>query len=1216
MRAFTTPSRRTLAILLAVVFLLAVPAPALSAPSPSPGNPLDDGADGGSEDGTFVGGRATAKWTYLLYMSADNNLEDEAILNFNQMEEVGSTDEVNIVLQLDRSPEWDETNGNWTGTRRYLVEQDTDLLLINSLLLEDMGEVDMGNANNLRDFVVWAVTAYPAERYYLDIWGHGGGWRDGTCNDYTSGSVIDTDELGMALAQAKARTNVTLDGLGFDQCLMAQLEVFYEIKQYADVLVGAETLIPADGYNYTRVMMPLVADPDMEAGQLADVIVTTFFDEYGHDNDRAHSAVDAEELDSRLAAAMTRMAQLLRANASSLRDEIKLARDNAQTYSTLDYIDLGNFTEHLLLTLPENETELRQAVTEVRQNVTTAVVAEDHGIGRSGSTGLSFYFPRYGVAWSYANIRISLEGRWDEFLDAYFDRRDRPNDAPTVQVTGPLPGSVVGLEFTLEGTANDTDDNVTYVEWKFDRGPWKFAEASSDWNINVSTAGLDIGLHRISVRSRDDDGDYSPEVQFLLNVESKGLELFAGPDDPRTYPGGSFDSTLVVSAFGNEGGHVDLEVVSAPVDWEVTLPFNALDLAPRASANGTMTVAVDGTAPNGHYRVVIRAWVTDAPLIQAFAVLAVEVTDRWADLVVGEVTFFPESPVEGEEVTVNVTVRNTGLAPASSFDVVVRYLFDPGVNASQQVLLKDHVDLLAVGHVTHFSVMWTASIGTHEFMGIADVAGNNSDLDPRDNTASGILRLEGYSVMFGAFPRDVNVTLGEMVHFSLFIRNAGNLPDTLVLSHVNSTLDWPVRFNATIIFMDPMGTHEGNVWVDVPLGITGGTKEWVTLRLASTGNLEKYQDITVSLLYPEVFVMGLSQDKVDGTLGPLATDSFNLTIANGGNGYENYTVDYIRQLDHLFISAVVDYVEIAPGCSTTVEVFFSTMDTNVGGQSFEFNVHVRSVDNASILADLSFNVTVALSFGLSGQVQVPGSGLSVLPNSPLVVPLTITSHSNYPMDLEVYLVNGLDVFIEPPAALGSIGPGDTEDFNVILVTRPDVLMGVSTFVLTVREDINMLHNIPISAQVEVLRVDDSSLKVEDANASSLSPGVPWRAKLLLVNDGNHPETYTLNTSFVPKWMMVELSEQSMDLPAFSEAYVEVTAWLLEDDFDGPATVMLVVNAHPANVTDGAPKVVLDVPVDVKATGGDLSLWFVVVPLLAVMVVAVTLLLVRQRRLRS
>ncbi len=1210
MRAFTPPSRRTLALLLAILVLMAVPAPALAARTPPPVDPPSFEGDG---DG---GARARAKWTYMLYMSADNNLEDEAILNLNQMEAVGSTDEVNMVLQLDRSPDYDETNGNWTGTRRYRVDADSDPDIINSQLLEDMGEVDMGNANNLRDFVVWAVTAYPADRYYLDIWGHGGGWRDGTCNDYTSGSVIDTDELGTALAQAEMVTNVTLDGLGFDQCLMAQLEVFYEIKQFADVLVGAETLIPADGYNYTRVMAPLVADPDMDAEQLADVIVTAFFDEYGHDNDRAHSAVDSEALDARLAASMTRMAQLLRANASSLRDEIKLARDLAQTYSTLDYIDLGNFTEHLLRTVPANETELRRAISEVRENVTAVVVAEDHGIGRSGSTGLSFYFPRYGMAWSYSNIQFGREGRWDEFLTAYFDRRDRPNDAPTVQVTAPLPGSVVGLVFDMDGTANDTDGNVTNVQVKFDRGPWDTHEAADVWSINVSTAGLDPGLHRVSVRSVDDDGDYSPEVQFTLNVLSTGLELFVGPDEERTYAGGSVGTTLVVSAFGDQGGHVSLEVLSPPSGLDVDLPFTTLEIDPRGSVNGTMTVTVDPGTPLSEHRVVVRAWMADAPLIQAFAVMTVKVTERWPDLVVTDVSIDPARPREGDVVTVNVTVTNTGLAAATSFDLEVRRYFDPGVNASMEVLLKEHVEVLPVGQFVRVAVEWTATIGTHEFMGVADPSGNVSDLETMDNTASRLLVLEGYSPMFEAFPKDTNVTPGEMVHFKLYIMNAGNLMDTLVLSHVNSTLGWQVRFNSTIFALDPRETHIGNAWVHVPEGVTGGTIEWVTLRLASTGNLSKYQDITLSLLYVEEFGMVLSQDKVEGTLGPLGTDSFNVTISNGGNGYENYTLEYIRQTDHLFVSAVMDRVEVAPGCATTVEVFYSTMDTDVGGQSFGFDLRVRSDDNASVVDVLSFQVRVRRTFGLTAEVQGPLEELAVLPGYALAMGVAVTSNSNYPMDLEVVMSSGLDAFFEPISSLGTIGPGEAQVFTVVLLARQEVPMGDVAVELAVHEANASANFTVVSAQVEIMRVDASSLRVDTMNETDLAPGANWRARLLLVNDGNHPETYTLNTSFVPGWLMVGLSQVTVDLPAYSEAYVEVTLWLTEDDFDAPGSVMLVVNANPANVTDGAPKVVLDVPVDVESSGDELSLWFVVVPLLALVVAVVVLMLVRQRRLTS
>src|SRR5215468_4599502 len=42
-----------------------------------------------------------AKWTVMVYFAADNDLEEKAIADLNEMKKVGSTDEVNIVAQLD-----------------------------------------------------------------------------------------------------------------------------------------------------------------------------------------------------------------------------------------------------------------------------------------------------------------------------------------------------------------------------------------------------------------------------------------------------------------------------------------------------------------------------------------------------------------------------------------------------------------------------------------------------------------------------------------------------------------------------------------------------------------------------------------------------------------------------------------------------------------------------------------------------------------------------------------------------------------------------------------------------------------------------------------------------------------------------------------------------------------------------------------------------------
>jgi uncharacterized membrane protein len=1205
MRASNTRSRVGIALLLAMMMLLAVPAPALSAPSSPAEDPIDN--DNGAQ--STGGDRADAKWTYMVYMSADNNLEDEAILNVNQMEVVGSNDDVNIVIQLDRSPDWDETNGNWTGTRRYLISPDSDPDVINSQLLEDMGEVDMGKGESLKEFVIWAVTNYPADRFYLDVWGHGGGWRDGTCNDYTSGSVIDTDELGIALKTAEMATNTTLDGVGFDQCLMAQLEVFYEIKQFAHVLVGAETLIPAEGYNYTRPLEALTADPDMTSSGLADVIVSTFFDEYGYDNERAHSAVDAETMDASLSQAMTRMAQLLRANASSLRDEIKLARDNAQTFSTLDYIDLGNFTEHLLRTIPVEETELRQAITEVRQNVTAVVVAEDHGTGRSGSTGLSFYFPRYGVAWSYANLGISKEGRWDEFLDAYFDRRDRPNTAPTVNVTGPLPGSVVGLNFEMDGTANDTDGNVTNVEWKFDRGPWQTGVANDTWSANVSTDGLHPGLHRISVRSRDDAGDYSPEVQFQLNVESRGFEMRVIDGPIRTYPGTSSDVQLQFTTFGDEGGTLGFETISVPSGIGVDLPSSPVILQPGRTDDTTISVTTEGTLDKGTYLITLRAWMTDAPLIQSYAVLKLIVIDRWPDLVVEGLTFDPPRPVEDQLVTINMTVRNTGLLDATDFDVDLLYRFSPGVDNSTVTLTHILVGTLRPGDHLNFSATWTASIGLHEFIGIADRDGNNSDLDVSDNVRSALLLLEGYSVRLGVFPRDVVTAPGTTEHFGVLVHNDGNLQDILQIERVTSTLGWRTRFNTSVFLVSPQQYQEADMWVDVPSGAPGGSLETITLKLTSGGNPDKFHLVTITLHIPEVYDLRVYQDKETGTVGPLHTDSYNVTIENEGNGWENYTLEYLRQSDHLLVSAVNDTVEVGPGDSATVEVFYSTLGSNVGGQTLAVALTVRSSDNSSVMIPTVFQVTVIRVFGLTGIIDEPAGGFLALPGAPMPVTVAVTNEANYAMDIEIQLLGDEEMFVPDLMHTSSLSPGSTEDVDLFLWAKEQIVMGMYDLSFSISE-VNSTQNMTtINASVRVQRTDSSSLSINSTNETALTPGENWKAKLLLRNEGNHPETFLLEVTLVPKWLLVELGPDEVTVPAYGEVLVPVEAWLLEDDFDAPKSIMVVVTATPANQTGAEHTVVLDVPLDVPGQDEPPPWWFyalVGLTLLAVVALAVTM----------
>ncbi len=105
-----------------------------------------------------------AKWTFMVYMAGDNNLSGAGDADLREMRKIGSTADVNVVTQFD--------NAGDVGTKRYIVQRDR----INERV-ESLGETDSGDPKVLIDFVAWARAEYPAERYALVLWNHGGGWE-------------------------------------------------------------------------------------------------------------------------------------------------------------------------------------------------------------------------------------------------------------------------------------------------------------------------------------------------------------------------------------------------------------------------------------------------------------------------------------------------------------------------------------------------------------------------------------------------------------------------------------------------------------------------------------------------------------------------------------------------------------------------------------------------------------------------------------------------------------------------------------------------------------------------------------------------------------------------------------------------------------------------------------------------------------------------------
>ena len=118
--------------------------------------------------------KPSAEWTIMVFLNADNNLERFSLLDFREMAKIGSTDQVNVIVQFDRNGVY-APDPPWSQCLRFRVAKNMEPLPQNAL--QDLGEVNMGDGQVLADFVQWATQAYPAKRYMLDIWDHGQGWR-------------------------------------------------------------------------------------------------------------------------------------------------------------------------------------------------------------------------------------------------------------------------------------------------------------------------------------------------------------------------------------------------------------------------------------------------------------------------------------------------------------------------------------------------------------------------------------------------------------------------------------------------------------------------------------------------------------------------------------------------------------------------------------------------------------------------------------------------------------------------------------------------------------------------------------------------------------------------------------------------------------------------------------------------------------------------------
>ena len=136
-----------------------------------------------------------AKWTVMVYMSGDNNLESYISTDLEtELAVPGSSANVQVTALADRGPGYDKSHGDWQSTKLFHVTPGMTALPASAVA--DWGERDMGNPQTLVDFVNWSKTNYPADHYALYFWGHGWSWHPGVVmQDDTNAGSLDYHEM-------------------------------------------------------------------------------------------------------------------------------------------------------------------------------------------------------------------------------------------------------------------------------------------------------------------------------------------------------------------------------------------------------------------------------------------------------------------------------------------------------------------------------------------------------------------------------------------------------------------------------------------------------------------------------------------------------------------------------------------------------------------------------------------------------------------------------------------------------------------------------------------------------------------------------------------------------------------------------------------------------------------------------------------------------------
>jgi hypothetical protein len=369
------------------------------------------------------------EWTLLVFLNGNNNLDRFGALNINQMEQIGSTADINVVVQ------WASLANK--KTQRLFITKDTDNNKVTSPVMEDMGKVDMGDWKNLVEFVRWGVKNYPAKHYFIDIWDHGSGWHAlhalGDRSGFTfqpfdiswddnSRNHITTEQLAEALSESAKIIGHKVDLYASDACLMAMVEIADQVGDSVEVYAGSEEVEAGEGWPYQTFLKRWADHPKSTAIEVGTILTEEFVASYnggvnGH-NDATFSTFDLTHLEN-VKKAVQGLGKNLQTLNEDARKKVLGIMSNTQNFTYNDYADLTDFV--LLLEASQIPGLDKTVLEETKTALKNLIVSHAATSSYARALGAAIWLPYSKYQFNthierYKGLKFDQSTKWSEAL--------------------------------------------------------------------------------------------------------------------------------------------------------------------------------------------------------------------------------------------------------------------------------------------------------------------------------------------------------------------------------------------------------------------------------------------------------------------------------------------------------------------------------------------------------------------------------------------------------------------------------------------------------------------------------------------------------------------------------------------------------------------------------------------------------------------------------